>query len=85
MARLHSWVCPFVINEPGFSGKMPTKIIKSRAIKRKGKSPWRVPSSSPVIQKKKLKAKHRKNNLKKMVHNPKPSNSDKNDDTNCCK
>jgi predicted YcjX-like family ATPase len=41
-------------------GKTPTKIIKSRAIKGKEKSPWRVPSSSPVVQKKKLKAKHRR-------------------------
>jgi hypothetical protein len=47
----------------------------------KEKSPWRVPNSSPVTQKKKLKAKHRKNNSKKMVHNPNSSNSDKNHDT----
>jgi hypothetical protein len=65
--------------------KMPTKITKSRAIKGKEKSPWRVLTSSPVIQKKKLTAKHRKNKFKKMVHNPNSSNSNKNDDTDCCK
>jgi hypothetical protein len=65
--------------------KMPTKITKRSAIKGKEKSPWRVPTSSPIIRKKKLKAKHRKNNLKKRVHNPNSSNSDKNDDTDCCK
>jgi hypothetical protein len=38
-------------------GKTPTKIIKCKAIKGKEKSPWRVLTSSPIIQKKKLKAK----------------------------
>jgi hypothetical protein len=66
-------------------GKMPTKIIKSRAIKVKQKSPWRVSNSLPIIRKKKLKAKHRNNNFKKIVHNQNSSNSDKNDDTDCCK
>jgi hypothetical protein len=66
-------------------GKTPIKIFKLRSIKGKGKSPWRVLISSPIILKKKLKARHRKNNLKKMVHNPYSSNSDKNNDTDCCK
>jgi hypothetical protein len=41
-------------------------------------------TSSPVIQKNKLKVRHMKNNFKKMVHNPNSSNSDKNDDSDCC-
>jgi hypothetical protein len=65
--------------------KTPTRIIKHRAIKVKEKSPWRVLSSSPIIGKKNLKARHRKNNFKKMVHNPNSSNSGKNDDSDCCK
>jgi hypothetical protein len=65
-------------------GKTPTKIIKHRAIKGKEKSPWRVLTSSHIIQKKKLKAKHGKNNFKKMVHNPNLSTSDKNHDSDCC-
>jgi hypothetical protein len=65
-------------------GKMPTKIIKHRAIKGKEKSLWRVLTSSHIIQKKKLKAKHGKNNFKKMVHNQNSSNSDKNDYSDCC-
>jgi hypothetical protein len=44
-----------------------------------------VLTSSPIIYKKKLKAKHMKNNFKKMVHNPNSSNSDKNDGSGCCK
>jgi hypothetical protein len=40
---------------------------------------------SPIIQKKKLIANDRKNNFKKMVHNPNSSNSDKTDDSDCCK
>jgi hypothetical protein len=56
-----------------------------RAIRGKEKSPWRVLNSSPVIQKKKLKDKHRKNNFKKIVHNQNSNNSDKNDDSDCCK
>jgi hypothetical protein len=56
----------------------------------KEKSLWRVLTSSPITQKKKLKARRmknnfRKNNFKKMVHNPKARNSDKNDDNDCCK
>jgi hypothetical protein len=43
-----------------------------------------VLTNSPVIQKK-LKAKHMKNNFKKMVHNPNSRNSDKNGDSDCCK
>jgi hypothetical protein len=58
-------------------GETPTKIIKLRAVKGKEKSSWRVLTSSPVTQKRKLEAKHRKNNFKKMVHNPNSSNSDK--------
>jgi hypothetical protein len=66
-------------------GKTSTKIIKSRAMNGTENSTWRAPSSSSFIRKKKLKAKHRKNNFKKMVHNLNASNSDKNDDTDCCK
>jgi hypothetical protein len=66
-------------------GKTPTKTIKRMAIKGKEKSPWRVLTGSPIIQKKKIKAKHGNNNFKKMVHNPNLSNSDKNDDSDCCK
>jgi hypothetical protein len=66
-------------------GKTPTKTIKSRAIKGEEKSPWRVLSSSPVVQEKKPKARLRKKNFKKMVHNPNSSNFGKNDDTDCCK
>jgi hypothetical protein len=68
-----------------YQEKTPTKSIKSRAIKGKKKSPWRVLTGSPVFQKKKLKAKYRNNNFKEMVHNPNSSSSDKNDDTDCCK
>jgi hypothetical protein len=42
--------------------KTPTKVIKGRATKGKEKSPWRVLTSSPVIQKMTLKAKHRNKN-----------------------
>jgi hypothetical protein len=59
--------------------------MKLGANKGKDKSPWRVFTGLPVIQKKELKAKHVKNNFKKMVHNPNSSNSDKNDDSDCCK
>jgi hypothetical protein len=65
--------------------KMPTKIIKNRDIKCKEKSPCRVLAGWPVVQKKQLKAKHRKNNFKKTVHNPNSRNSDENDDSDCCK
>jgi hypothetical protein len=44
-----------------------------------------VLTSSPFIQGKKQKAKCLKNNFKEMVHNPNSSNSDKNDDIDCCK
>jgi hypothetical protein len=55
--------------------------------------PWRVTrslhgevlTSSPVIHKMKLKAKHMKNNFKKMVHNPNSSNSDRYYDSDWCK
>jgi hypothetical protein len=60
-------------------------MIRRRAIRGKKKSPWRVLTGSPVIQEKKLKARHRKNNFKKTAHNPNSSNSDKNDDSDCCK
>jgi hypothetical protein len=62
--------------------KMPTKVIKCGAIKGK-KSPCSVLTSSPVIQKKKLKANHRKYNFKKTAHNPNSSNSDQNNDSEC--
>jgi hypothetical protein len=65
--------------------KTPTTTIKRRAIKGNEKSPRRVLTSSPVTQKTKLKAKHRKNNFKKMVQSPNSSNSDKNDARDCCK
>jgi hypothetical protein len=35
-------------------GKTPTKIIKRRVSKGKEKSPWRVVTGSPIIQKKQL-------------------------------
>jgi hypothetical protein len=44
-----------------------------------------VLTSSPVIQRKKLKAKRMKNNFKKMVRNRNSSNSTKNDDSGYCK
>jgi hypothetical protein len=44
-----------------------------------------VLASSANIKNKKLKAKHTKNNFKKMIDNPNSSNSDKNDDNDCCK
>jgi hypothetical protein len=50
-----------------------------------GGSPLRVLTCLPVIKKKKLTAKSTKNNVKKMVQNPNLSNSDKNDDGDCCK
>jgi hypothetical protein len=40
-----------------------------------------VLTSLPIIQEKKLKAKHMENNFKKMVHNPNSSNCD----SDCCK
>jgi hypothetical protein len=65
MTRFHSCIRPFINTHPGFSVKNANQIIKSRTIKDKEMSPWRVPNSSPIIQKKKLKAKHKKNNFKK--------------------
>jgi ribosomal silencing factor RsfS len=65
--------------------KTPNKIIKRRAIEGKEKSPWRVLTSSPIMQKKKLNAKRRKYNFKKTAHSPNSSNPDKNDDSDCCK
>jgi hypothetical protein len=59
--------------------------MKLRTLKGKEKSPWRVLTGSPVIQKRKLKAKHRKNNFEEMVHNPNSSNSDKSNESYCCK
>jgi hypothetical protein len=66
------WIC--ILQYPGFSVRnanqtfhaiIPsTKIIKVRAIKGNDKSSWRFLTSAPIIQKKKLKAKHTKNNLK---------------------
>jgi hypothetical protein len=96
MARIHSWILPFLNTDISFSGInnadqnssgiVPSpKIIKLGAIKGKEKSPWRVPNSSRVIQKKKLKAKHRKSSCNKMAHNQNWSNSDKSDKTDCCK
>ena len=94
MARLHSYIRPSINILPGFSGKKAnqnfhgifpsTKIIKLRAIKGNEKSPWRVLTTSQIIQTKKLKATHTKNNFKKIVHNPNSNNSDKNGDSDCC-
>jgi hypothetical protein len=52
------------------------KIIKLRAIRVTRSLQVEVLTSSPIIQ---------KNSFKKMVHNPNSSNSDKNDDSDCCK
>jgi nucleoside diphosphate kinase len=84
MARLLSCIRPFFNTNEVFSEKKPTKIMKRRAFKGMEKSPWRFLTSSPVIQKK-LRAKHIKNNFKKMVHNTNSSNSDKYDDSDCCR
>ena len=75
MARLHSCILPSINILPGFSGKKAnqnfhgivpsTKTIKLRAMKGNEKSPWRVLTRSPIIQTKKLKATHTKNNFKK--------------------
>jgi hypothetical protein len=46
-------------------GRTLNKIIKRRAIKGKDKSVWGVLTSSPVFQKKKLKARYWKNNFSK--------------------
>jgi hypothetical protein len=43
--------------------------MKHGAIKGKDKFPWRVLTSSPIIQKKKVKAKHRNNNFEKIFAN----------------
>jgi hypothetical protein len=78
MARLQSCIRPFFNTRPGFSGKKVKQEYQKQGHQGKDKSSWSVLTSSPVIQKKKLKAKHRKNNFKKMVRNPNSSNSDKN-------
>jgi hypothetical protein len=95
MALLHSWIRLSINTHPGFSGNnanqnfhgiVPsTKIMELRAIKGNEKYPGEVLTNSPIIQNKKLKAKYMKNNFKKMVHNPNSSNSDKNNDSDCCR
>jgi hypothetical protein len=62
---------------PKLSNSGPSKVTRSLR--------GEVLTSSPVIQKKKLKAKRMKNNFKEMVRNPNSSNADKNDDSDCCK
>jgi hypothetical protein len=62
----------------------PPKLSNSRPSRVKGSLHGEVHTSSPIIQKKKLKAKRMKNNFKQMFDKPNSSNSDKNDDSDCC-
>jgi hypothetical protein len=84
MVRLHSCVSPFRNTRPGFSGKNANQIIKRTAIKGEVTSTRTVLTGSAVSQKKTLKASRGKNNFKRTVRNPDSSNSDKNDDSDCC-
>jgi hypothetical protein len=61
---------PFLNTLPGFSGKSAHQNFQTRDQQEYGKSPWRVLTSSLIIQKRRLKATYRKNNAKKMFHNP---------------
>jgi hypothetical protein len=74
MARLHSCIRPSINTDPGLSGTNANQTVHGNCL-----------TNSPIIHKKKLKAKHKKNNFKKMVHNPNSSNSDGNYDSVCCK
>jgi hypothetical protein len=85
MARLHSCIRPSHSTHPGFSGKNANQNYQTHGHQGKQKSRWRVLTGSPETQQKKLKAKYRKNNFKKMVRSPNSSNSDKNDESGCCK
>jgi hypothetical protein len=62
---------------PKLSNSGPSRVMRSLL--------GEVLTSSPIIQKNKLKAKHMKNNFKKIVHNPNSSNSDKNNESEFCK
>jgi hypothetical protein len=55
MARLQSCIRPFFNTRPGFSGKNANQEYQKQVHEGKEKSPWSVLTSSPVIQKKKLK------------------------------
>lgn len=94
MARLHSCIRASISILSGFSGTNTKRILteffppsnyQTQAIKFKGKSPWTVPTSSSVIQRKREKAKRMKNNFKKLVHNRKARSSDKDNGNDCCK
>jgi hypothetical protein len=63
----------------------PPKLSNSGPLKITRSLHGEVLTSSPIIQKKKLKAKHVKNNFKKMVQNLNSSSSDNNDHSGCCK
>jgi hypothetical protein len=75
MARPHSYILPSINTHPGFSGRNAnqkshgifpsTKIIKLGAIEGNEKSPGKVLTRSPIVQKRQLTAKHTKNNFKK--------------------
>jgi hypothetical protein len=64
LASIHSST-PFQVSQE----KTPTKIIKRMTIKRKKKSPWTVLTSSPIIQKRKLKPDVGRI-IQKTVHSP---------------
>jgi hypothetical protein len=95
MARPHSCICPSVNTQSGVSGKKSTKIVTEMCPRRNlsNSGPSRVTRSlheevltrSPITRKKKQKAGHAKNSFKKMVHSPSSSNSDIQDDSDCCK
>jgi hypothetical protein len=61
---------------PKLSNSGPSRVTRSLQ--------GEVLTRSPIIQKKKVNARHRKNNFKKTVHNPNSNNSDKNGDSDCC-
>jgi hypothetical protein len=88
MARLHSYIRPSINTHPGFSRKKkrqpklmelspPTKLSTSGPSRVTRSLHGEVLTSWPIIQKKKLKAKHMKNNFKKMVRNPNSNSAKK--------
>jgi hypothetical protein len=63
----------------------PPKLSNSRPSRVRRSLRGEVLAISPAIQKKKLKAKHMKNDFQKRIHNPNSAILIKNDDIDCCK
>jgi hypothetical protein len=85
MARLHSCICRFPNTQQGFSGKTPNQNYQTQGHQGSGAVSMERCHRLASQPEEEIKAKHRKSNFKKMVHNPNSSNSDKNEDSDCCK